>query len=96
MAKEKVYSEVLNLRIDAAMAAEIKRIAEQRGRPESEAARMLLGWGIAAHRDMEAKMLQRPYDYEGSEFPVSLRIGVWWQEQEFEGEPMSGSRVPDE
>ena len=50
MAKEKVYSEVLNLRVDEAMSKEIKRIATQRGAAESEAARMLIEWGIEAHR----------------------------------------------
>ena len=97
MAKEKVYSETLNLRIDPAMAEEIKRIAGSQDRPDSEAARMLLGWGIAAHRDMEAKKLQRPYDYEGPAYPMSMRIGVWWQEaDEHDGDPFTGSRVPEE
>ena len=41
MAKEKVFSEVLNLRIDAAMSKEIKRIAAQRDQAESEIARAL-------------------------------------------------------
>lgn len=49
MAKEKVYSEVLNLRIDEAMSKEIKRIAALGDNAESEAARMLIEWGIEAH-----------------------------------------------
>lgn len=97
MAKEKVFSEVLNLRIDPAMAEEIKRIATQRGKPESDAARLLLAWGIAAHRDMEAKQLQRPYDYNGPDDPMEMRIGVWWVEWDPDGlMPMNGSAVPSD
>jgi hypothetical protein len=62
MAKEKVFSEVLNLRVDEAMSAEIKRIAKQRDTPESETARMLIDWGIEAHRAREAALLRRRYD----------------------------------
>ena len=79
MAKEKVYSEVLNLRLDKAMSAEIKRIAEQRGESESECARRLLDWGIMAHRDMEAQQLRRPYDAEPPEFPLRLIVGAQWE-----------------
>jgi len=62
MAKEKVYSEVLNLRIDDAMSQEIKRIAAQQGKPESETARSLIDWGIEAHRAREVALLRRRYD----------------------------------
>ena len=62
MAKEKVFSEVLNLRIDEAMSAEIKRIAKQHDTAESETARMLIDWGIEAHRAREAALLRRRYD----------------------------------
>jgi hypothetical protein len=62
MAKEKVYSEVLNLRIDEPMREEIKRIAAQQGEAESETARTLIGWGIEAHRAREVALLRRPYD----------------------------------
>jgi hypothetical protein len=62
MAKEKVYSEVLNLRVDEPMRDEIKRIAAQEGKPESETARSLIDWGIQARRAREIALLQRPYD----------------------------------
>jgi hypothetical protein len=45
MAKERTYTEVLNLRVDAGLSREIKRIAQQRETSESDAARMLLGVG---------------------------------------------------
>jgi hypothetical protein len=82
MAKEKVYSEVLNLRIDEAMSREIKRIAAQHGKPESEAARMLIDWGIEAHRAREAALLRRRYDAGPPETrdgdPMELRVTAEW------------------
>jgi hypothetical protein len=83
MAKEKVYSEVLNLRIDEAMSREIKRVAVQHENLESDTARMLIGWGIEAHRDMEAQELLRPYDAEerhGRNYPLEMRVCVRWEE----------------
>jgi hypothetical protein len=82
MAKEKVYSEVLNLRVDEAMSAEIKRIAAQREQPESEIARMLIDWGIEAHRAREAALLRRRYDAgppvdEYGE-PMELEVVAQW------------------
>lgn len=79
MAKEKAYPEVLNLRIDTPLHQEIKRIAAQREASESEVARMLLGWGVRAHRAMEAKTLLRPYDYEHPEY-TRMVIDVRWEE----------------
>jgi hypothetical protein len=83
MAKEKVYSEVLNLRIDEAMNREIKRIARQREKPESETARMLIEWGIEAHRAREAALLNLRYDIENPVDehgePLVLRIAARWE-----------------
>jgi hypothetical protein len=79
MAKEKTYTEVLNLRIDPALSREIQRIAAQRETSDSDVARMLLGWGVEAHRRMEAKVLMRPYDYQGPEFERMV-IDVRWEE----------------
>lgn len=82
MAKEKVFSGVLNLRVDEAMSAEIKRIAAQREQPESEVARMLIDWGIEAHRAREAALLRRRYDAgppvdEHGE-PMELQVTASW------------------
>ena len=86
MAKEKVYSEVLNLRIDEAMSKEIKRIAALRGNPESEAARMLIEWGIEAHRAREAALLSLRYDVEAPQNrhgePMAVRIVAEWVEED--------------
>ncbi len=80
MAKEKTYSEVLNLRVDEPLAKEIKRIAGQKEASESEVARMLLGWGVEAHRSMEAKELLRPYDAKLSDEPQRMRVTVVWED----------------
>jgi hypothetical protein len=83
MAKEKVYSEVLNLRIDEAMSKEIKRIAKQLDQPESETARSLMAWGIEAHRAREVALLQLPYDVENPVDrhgdPLVLRVTARWE-----------------
>jgi hypothetical protein len=84
MAKEKVFSEVLNLRVDEAMSKEIKRIAVQREQPESETARMLMDWGIEAHRARETALLRRRYDAGPAQNndgdPLELRIVAQWVE----------------
>lgn len=82
MAKEKTYSEVLNLRVEPALDAEIKRIAASREKPASEVARMLLTWGVEAHRAMEAKLLLRPFDHDETAddfFPERMVIDVHWE-----------------
>ena len=91
MAKEKVYSEVLNLRVDEPMSQEIKRIAAQRDQAESETARMLIDWGIEAHRARESALLQRRYD-EGTPQnrhgePLQLRIVAQWVEVDWDEMP---------
>ena len=82
MAKEKVYSEVLNLRIDEAMSHEIKRIAALEGQPESEIARALLDWGIEAHRAREVARLRLRYDEAPPQGrwgqPMELRVLAEW------------------
>ena len=79
VAREKTYSEVLNLRIDPALAGEVKRIAAQRETSESDTARLLLTWGVEAHRAMEAKQLLRRYDEPGKDFE-RMRVTVFWEE----------------
>ena len=94
MAKEKVFSEVLNLRIDEAMSAEIKRIAKQTDQPESETARSLMAWGIEAHRAREVALLRLPYDMKNAVDrhgdPLVLRVAARWEPFEpwEDGEPV--------
>jgi len=56
-------TDVLNLRLDPALAAEIQRIADWRETSASEVARELLRHGIAVERHLQAQELQRGYDY---------------------------------
>ena len=86
MARARTYSEVLNLRIDEPLAHEIKRIADKRGASESDTARLLMTWGIEAHRAMEARELQRPYDAPKPKDYYRMVIDVHWEEVE-PGEP---------
>jgi len=92
VAREKTYSEVLNLRIEPALAAEITRIAKQRETSESDTARMLLGWGVEAHRAMEAKKLLRRYDASDLE-PQIMRVTVVWED--FDPERHADLLVPE-
>jgi hypothetical protein len=82
MAKEKVYSEVLNVRVDEAMSNEIKRIANQGGSADSETARMLIEWGIEAHRAREVAKLKLRYDVDAPHDrhgdPLVLTVEARW------------------
>ena len=82
MAKERTFSDALNLRVDPAMTVEIKRIAAQYGQTDSETARRLIEYGIEAHRAREAAMLQLPYNVTSRETrhgdPMKLEIVAQW------------------
>ena len=86
MPRERTYNEVLNLRVDEALSREIKRIAAHRETSESDTARLLLGWGVEAHRLMEARLLQRPYDAPEPRYPRRLVIDARWEEFDPEDE----------
>jgi hypothetical protein len=53
--------DVLNVRVDARLAAEVDRIAGLQETSASEAARKLLQYGIEVARKLEADDLMRPY-----------------------------------
>jgi hypothetical protein len=76
MAREKTYSETLNLRIDPGLAREIERIAKKRGKSDSETARALLALGVDADRKIEAAWLRRPYDADDSEMIAVLEVNI--------------------
>jgi hypothetical protein len=81
---QKIFSEVLNLRIDEAMSREVKRIAKQGDQPESETARALIAWGIEAHRAREVALLELPYDMGNDPVdrhgePLVLRVVARWE-----------------
>jgi hypothetical protein len=54
-------TDILNVRLDSALAAEIDRIAGWRGTSASEVARDLMRFGVAVERDLQAEELRRPY-----------------------------------
>ena len=54
-------TDVLNIRVDAALAAEIDRIAKWRGTTASEIARELIKLGIRVERQIEAQELKQSY-----------------------------------
>ena|SRR5437764_1255567 len=56
-------TDVLNIRMDPALAAEIQRIAEWRGTSASEVARELIRHGVAVERQLEAQELRRSYEH---------------------------------
>ncbi len=75
-------SDVLNLRLDPALAREIQRIAEWRGTTASEIARELMRHGVAVERKLQAQELERSFDYG----PISrdpdrgyLKIDAEWK-----------------
>lgn len=59
MTRERNLREVLNVRLDQALAREIQRIASVKGKTESEVARMLLSYGAEVERRLEAESLMR-------------------------------------
>jgi predicted transcriptional regulator len=56
-------TDVLNIRLDPALAGEIQRIAEWRGTSASDVSRELMRHGVAVERQLEAQELSRPYEY---------------------------------
>jgi hypothetical protein len=64
MTRQRKLKEVLNVRLDVPLAAEIRRIAMAEGRSESDVARTLLGYGVDVSRQLEAQRLSRPYEEE--------------------------------
>ena len=54
-------TDVLNIRVDAALAAEIDRIATWRETSASEVARDLINLGIKVERQLEAQELKQSY-----------------------------------
>jgi hypothetical protein len=60
-------TDVLNLRLDPSLAAEIQRVADWRETTAGEIARELLRHGIAVERQLQAQELQRGYDYSNIE-----------------------------
>jgi predicted transcriptional regulator len=74
-------TDVLNIRMDPALAAEIQRIAEWRGSSASEVARELIRHGVTVERQLEAQELRRPYERSRIERDLDrgyLKIEAEW------------------
>jgi hypothetical protein len=81
MTRPRKLREVLNVRLDQPLAQEIRRIATDRGRTESEVARELLSYGVAVSRQLDAERFSRPYQEEYSERdePGFVDITATWR-----------------
>ncbi len=64
MTRDRKLKEVLNVRLDEPLARELRRIAFDRGKTESEVARLLLSYGVEVSRRLDAERFSRPYDTE--------------------------------
>lgn len=74
-------TDVLNLRLDPPLAAELQRIAAWRGSSVSEVARELLRHGVAVERQLEAQELRRSYESSTIERDTErgwLKIEAQW------------------
>jgi hypothetical protein len=74
MSRQRKLKEVLNLRLDVPLAKEIRRLAQARGRSESEVARTLLGYGAEVERRLEAQRLMGHYSRQEDERPGRIEI----------------------
>jgi hypothetical protein len=72
--EKKPLSDVLNIRIDDALAREVGRMAKVEGKSASEVARQLMEFGVEVQRQIEASYLKLPYtlDVEATEGRVVI------------------------
>ncbi len=73
MTRQRKLKEVLNVRLDEPLARELRRIATDKARTESEVARELLSYGVEVARRLDAQRFSKPY---GSEYRDRDEIGV--------------------
>jgi hypothetical protein len=82
--RQRRLREVLNVRLDEALAREIQRIAFMYGQSESEVARTLLGYGIEVVRRLQAPALARPFAWkeerdDDDPWPGIIEIEARWR-----------------
>jgi hypothetical protein len=100
VARERKLREVLNLRLDAPLAQEIRRLAKAQDRPESEVARTLLGYGAEVERRLEAQRLMSHYANQDEERPGRIQIDAkfipytWREVEEIREGLERGARPP--
>jgi hypothetical protein len=92
VARERKLKETLNLRLDAPLAKEIRRLAQAKGRSESDVARTLLGYGAEVERRLEASALSRAFawreDATEKPRPEIVEIEARWR-------PMTGEEIDE-
>jgi hypothetical protein len=79
MTEKQPMKDVLNIRVDEALGAEVERIAELQGTSASEAARHLIRRGVEVERQVEASKLRLPYEWDISKMPGRVVIEAKWQ-----------------
>ena len=77
--KKKPLTDVLNLRVDDALAREIDRIAGVHGISASEAARNLIGHGVEVERQVQASFLRLPYTLDTAKTEGRVVIEAAWK-----------------
>jgi hypothetical protein len=74
MARERKLKEILNLRLEPALAKEIRRVAQARGISESEVARLFLDHGAEVERRLDAQRLMGHYARQDEDRPGRIVI----------------------
>jgi hypothetical protein len=77
--EKKPLSDVLNIRIDDALAREVDRIAKVEGKSASEVARQLMEFGVRVQRQVEASYLQLPYTLDTGTTEGRVVIDAAWK-----------------
>ncbi len=77
--EKKPLSDVLNIRIDEALAREVDRIAKVEGKSASEVARQLMEFGVRVQRQIEASYLQLPYTLDAETTRGRVVIDAAWK-----------------
>lgn len=79
MAEKKALSDVLNFRVDEAVAREIERMAKVEERSASEVARELIAYGVDVKRQIEASLLKLPYTMDVGKTAGRVVIEAAWR-----------------
>jgi predicted transcriptional regulator len=79
MTRARKLREVLNVRLDEALASEVERIARVTETTESEVARRLLAYGAEVERRLEAQELMRHHASRRDQRPGRIVIEARWE-----------------
>ncbi len=77
--EKKPLSDVLNIRIDEALAREVDRIAKVEDKSASEVARQLMEFGVRVQRQIEASYLNLPYTLDTETTQGRVVIEAAWK-----------------